>query len=98
MSIEDRSKWLGSRWGDFPPWGTVARTDIRTGGSKSDLNRQKLRKGFIYRTFGGSLCCLKWKKRPFAHLFPFATLLYIFRKHLYFKASQHFLLHFYAKK
>ena len=54
MSIELYGNWLGFRWGGFPPWGTVARTDGRAEDSKSDLNAHKLRNGFIYRTFGGS--------------------------------------------
>ena len=68
LSIENIGNWLGSRWGGFPPWDRGRRADRRTEHSKSDLTRQKLRKGFIYRAFGGSGVALMMDKRPF---FPF---------------------------
>ena len=75
LSIENIGNWLAWRWRGFPPWDRGARTDRRTEDSKSDLTRQKLRKGLKYRTFGGSDIALMMNKRPF---FPFWEYLTVF--------------------
>ena len=60
MSIADIGNWLGSQWGGFTPWGRFRRIEAH----KSDLNAHKLRKGLIYRTFGGSDIALMLNIRP----------------------------------